>query len=545
MATSDDDSWEDDMVEEEEESGDEYYEADMEGEDVIAEEGSEKDKNEILTTGQVVEFLFRELKEVQNVIQIPATSVRILLNHFKWDKQRLFERYYTESCPERIFEEAKVLSPSKIEVLAAKTKHSSSPDCEICFLPVPESCKTGLECGHMFCTECWKEYLTTKIGQDGISLSIQCPSGDCQVLVNDAAVLKILGNSEYAKKYQLLITNNLVECNRLMRWCPGTGCGNAVHLNNTSTQEIKCTCGYAYCFACAEDWHGPVGCAMLKKWKKKCEDDSETVNWINANTKECPKCHDAIEKNGGCNHMVCRKQSCKHSFCWICLKPWSTHGNSYYNCSKYEPSENDSKEQSKSWLKKYLFFYERYTAQKQSRKLEGNLYEAMERKGVEIQQLGVNSMDTKFLHRAVDILCECRRTLMYTYVFAFYMKKNCQSEIFGANQRDLESSTETLSEYLEQEISTDNLEDIKMKVLNMSGYCQGRRNALLDHINEGYEKDWWADSEGPGSKRSKKQDDHDGAFQLALSMSRESGMMVIVLAGILYLGRIALNSSVE
>lgn len=34
---------------------------------------------------------------------------------------------------------------------------------------------------------------------------------------------------------------------------------------------------------------------------KKCADDSETSNWISANTKECPKCHSTIEKNGGCN----------------------------------------------------------------------------------------------------------------------------------------------------------------------------------------------------------------------------------------------------
>ena len=27
-----------------------------------------------------------------------------------------------------------------------------------------------------------------------------------------------------------------------------------------------------------------------RMWLKKCEDDSETANWINANTKDCPKC---------------------------------------------------------------------------------------------------------------------------------------------------------------------------------------------------------------------------------------------------------------
>ena len=32
--------------------------------------------------------------------------------------------------------------------------------------------------------------------------------------------------------------------------------------------------------------------------------------------KECPKCHVTIEKNGGCNHMVCRNSSCKVRFIW-------------------------------------------------------------------------------------------------------------------------------------------------------------------------------------------------------------------------------------
>lgn len=59
-----------------------------------------------------------------------------------------------------------------------------------------------------------------------------------------------------------------------------------------------------YSVLCSEDWHEPIKCDLLKKWKKKCDDDSETSNWIAANTKECPKCRITIEKDGGCNHMV-------------------------------------------------------------------------------------------------------------------------------------------------------------------------------------------------------------------------------------------------
>lgn len=70
----------------------------------------------------------------------------------------------------------------------------------------------------------------------------------------------------------------------------------------------------------------------------------------------------------------------------------------------------------------------------------------------------------QFLKKAVDILCSCRQTLMYTYVFAYYVKKNNQSVIFEDNQKDLESATECLSEYLERDITSENLADIKQKV---------------------------------------------------------------------------------
>ena len=48
----------------------------------------------------------------------------------------------------------------------------------------------------------------------------------------------------------------------------------------------------------------------------------------------------------------------------------------------------------------------------------------------EMQQHNMSWIEVQFLRKAVDILCECRRTLMYTYVFAYYLSKNNQSEIF-------------------------------------------------------------------------------------------------------------------
>lgn len=53
----------------------------------------------------------------------------------------------------------------------------------------------------------------------------------------------------------------------------------------------------------------------------------------------------------------------------------------------------------------------------------------------EMQQHNMSWIEVQFLRKAVDILCECRRTLMYTYVFAYYLSKNNQSEIFEARAK--------------------------------------------------------------------------------------------------------------
>lgn len=58
------------------------------------------------------------------------------------------------------------------------------------------------------------------------------------------------------------------------------------------------------------------------------------------------------------------------------------------------------------------------------------LYTAVRSKMEEMQQHNMSWIEVQFLKKAVDVLCMCRQTLMYTYVFAFYLRKNNQSIIF-------------------------------------------------------------------------------------------------------------------
>jgi len=453
---------------------------------------------EVLTTEEIVKHMVESIKEVNTVVQIPTTTVRILLNHFKWDKEKLMERFYSDD-QEAMFDEAQVVSPYKKNPNLPKTKQrpisgSTVVECEICCLSLPKSMMTGLECGHLYCTSCWTEYLTTKIMDEGASQMIECP-GNCNIVVNDQTVMTLISDPRVKLKYQHLITNSFVQCNRLLRWCPSPDCSNAVKVQHVEPRPVKCRCSHVFCFSCSENWHDPVRCHLIKKWIKKCDDDSETSNWISANTKECPKCGATIEKDGGCNHMICKNQSCKSDFCWVCLGPWEPHASSWYNCNRYDEDEarvnRDNQEKSRSALQRYLFYCNRYMNHLQSLKFESKLYAMVKDKMEEMQQHNMSWIEVQFLKKSLDILCECRRTLMYTYVFAYYLRKNNQSAIFEDNQKDLESATEHLSEYLERDISAENLVDIKQKVQDKYRYCDSRRKVLLAHVHEGYEKEWW------------------------------------------------------
>ena len=93
--------------------------------------------------------------------------------------------------------------------------------------------------------------------------------------------------------------------------------------------DIHCNCCFVWCWACGEEAHKPASCKTVNQWNVKNSAESENISWIRAHTKKCPKCaalsegtkilseldiwhcpaagHKPIEKNQGCNHMVCSK----------------------------------------------------------------------------------------------------------------------------------------------------------------------------------------------------------------------------------------------
>ena len=387
-------------------------------------------------------------EEVQTVLDVTSEAAYHLMRMHGWDRDRVYDGFYnasegTSSLVERTGE----LPDQMTEVL----------ECRICYATVPADQTLRLGCGHGFCRNCYKEYLESKVRDGPPCVVTPCPEVRCQHIVPYTMFQQLI-SADLLAKYERYRLHSFVDFNKNMRWCPGVGCSFAVR-GDGSVRDVCCDCGTWFCFKCGEEAHSPATCGQLAMWQEKCQNESETANWIIANTKKCPRCHTRIEKNQGCNHMTCSQ--CKHEFCWICSGPWSDHGaetGGYYKCNRFDAADDtdDQREsaRAKRELDRYLHYYQRYHGHKSAQRFAVQQQQSIDQRMAQRQQESTGSenntwIDVQFLKSAQDQLIECRRVLKYTYVYGYYLEQGPEKDLFEHHQEHLEKFTEELSHLTE------------------------------------------------------------------------------------------------
>ena len=97
----------------------------------------------------------------------------------------------------------------------------------------------GLDCGHFFCSGCYIGYLTYKIMQEGASQMIECPETKCHTIVDEPTLMSIVTDSKIKLKYQKLIIDHYVQCNKLVKWCSAPDCSYAIKVRMRFSSELK------------------------------------------------------------------------------------------------------------------------------------------------------------------------------------------------------------------------------------------------------------------------------------------------------------------
>lgn len=158
-------------------------------------------------------------------------------------------------------------------------------ECSICFGDFDPSFMVGFSCNHTICADCMKAHMEAfKKDRNG---GLLCPERSCRKGISEEDI------DVYLTKWEFVFdTSTVSEHMRILR-------------------EQK---------------------AEAAKQASIAHLDAESQKLVDQSTSPCPNCKYRIEKNGGCNHMTCKK--CRHEFCWVCMGNWQGHGGSYFQCNR-------------------------------------------------------------------------------------------------------------------------------------------------------------------------------------------------------------------
>jgi ariadne-2 len=417
-------------------------------------------------------------EKLARIFEIKFIDAQELLKKFKWNYYKLIDLYETDKVS---FKENLLCNDDNNNELvgtlnrvtsSSKTHRSDSEVCTICF--EKKNSLESLECMHKYCQECWQIYFELSIEQS-LTSQFECMHSKCKLIVNKDFVLKYLNDTKKIERYFKLISMDLIKNCDDLRHCPGVECDRVVWAR-PQAGRIQCDgCDTQFCFMCSYPYHAPNSCETIKKWHLKCQDDSETQNYILVHTRDCPACKVCIEKNGGCSHMTCNR--CKHEFCWVCLQDWKSHGGTNaYDCNRYKP--NPKQDEAREALQRYNHYYHRWINHNNSLKFEKAFREKYQQ---QIQDKIMNGLcgtlvDWEFLMEATNTLLTARYTLQYTYPYAYYLESNDTRFLFENIQAELERDVENLSHNLEK----CNLDDKYLIKLQMSTIEKRRKTLIKD-----------------------------------------------------------------
>jgi ariadne-1 len=389
------------------------------------------------------------IEAVSDMLGFTRTQAAYLLSKYEWNPNEVCQKVIDGKC-----KDLELLMRSKTRV-----EDDVEVTCQLCYFECLGKDIVSMECGHGFCFSCYTGYLENEllIGRECVFST--CPMQGCNIIVSEELYEELLPSNHF-KKYKRFLLRSYVEDNSKVKWCPAPGCDYAVEYPKHKARSILCRCGYAWCFKCGKESHRPLICEILSKWDdmNSGKDDLD-MNWILANTKQCPKCSTPIQKNAGCMHMTC---TCGHEFCWLCTGPWSDHGSQtggYYDCNKFTKNRElglYKEEERKKFLaaesaKRFEHYSNRFLEHKLSLKFAYKKKKDLIAFVSHIMEAVTSANPSQFevLEEAADLIIEARSAVCYSYPLGFFLNSFSKIQFYEFLQGELERSLEMLDKKTE------------------------------------------------------------------------------------------------
>uniref|UniRef100_A0A0E0DFL2 RBR-type E3 ubiquitin transferase n=1 Tax=Oryza meridionalis TaxID=40149 RepID=A0A0E0DFL2_9ORYZ len=427
----------------------------------------------ILSEADIQQRQEDDINRVSTVLSISKSEACVLLRNYNWSVSKVHDEWFADEEHVRKvvgFLEKLIEMPNDRELT-----------CGICFENCPRTSMSAAACGHPFCSACWRGYISTSINDGPGCLMLRCPDPSCTAAVGQD-MINSLADDEDREKYGRYLRRSYIEDNRKTKWCPAPGCEYAVEfVMGSGSYDVNCNCSYGFCWNCTEEAHRPVDCATVSKWILKNSAESENMNWILANSKPCPKCKRPIEKNQGCMHITCTPP-CKFEFCWLCLGPWSEHGErtgGFYACNRYEAARQEGaydeserrREMAKNSLERYTHYYERWAANQSSRqKALGDLL----------------SLQNDKLEKLSDIQSQPESQLKFiieAWLQSMNMPKDSEAE--SGLERLHQCAEKELQVYLEAESPSKDFNDFRTKLAGLTSVTRNYFENLVRALETG------------------------------------------------------------
>lgn len=202
------------------------------------------------------------VRQTAEVLFVTPEEAGCLLRHYGWKGKKLQEEWFQDQAAIR---QAVGLTSDEDKRIPERTPEGliqcQSAYCE----EVAVDQAHALNCGHVFCRDCWTNYLTSQISHGAACIFAKCMgmrctedhvhklACSCKEIVPESLFAKFVTDSELLVKYRRWLLDSYVEGQRQIKWCPKPGCTYAVTYNSGGTKSVSCRCGHAFCFSCLQE----------------------------------------------------------------------------------------------------------------------------------------------------------------------------------------------------------------------------------------------------------------------------------------------------